>query len=201
MKHLFTLLFVVVVCSAANATVHIVTCQNSPAHFLPESLNATVGDTIHWTWIEGNHIVGPVNISDIPAGAAIWNGYIDASHHDFEYVVTHVGVYYYDCHPGTPHGENASITVTGTTGVQHNLQNAFSSAYPNPFTETITIETSNAEQILLYNTLGKKVNSFTLKSGQTKLQADLGTLPEGIYFYSIIRNGAVIETRKIMKAK
>lgn len=58
MKLLFTFLAFVVSGLAANANVITITCQNSPSHFLPVTVNVTVGDTIHWTWIEGTHIVG-----------------------------------------------------------------------------------------------------------------------------------------------
>lgn len=52
--------------STVNATVHIVTCQNGSSHFIPDTVNAVVGDTIHWTWLAGVHITGPINASNIP---------------------------------------------------------------------------------------------------------------------------------------
>ncbi len=104
--------------SSANATVHVVTCQNSPSHFLPVTVNALVGDTIHWIWVEGGHIVGPISSSDIPAGAAMFNAPIDYFNQSFEYVVTVPGSYHYDCHPTTPHGEDAYIVVTAPIPAQ-----------------------------------------------------------------------------------
>ncbi len=200
MKQLFTFIAVALLVNTASATIHIVTCQNSPSHFLPLTVNAVVGDTVHWTWVAGNHIVGPVNSTYIPNGAPSWNGLIDASHHDLEYVVTVPGTYNYDCHPATPHGEAASIVVSSVTGIQqHNVTPNLSSAYPNPFSDKITIETPPADQVIIYNVLGEKINVFALKSGQTKLETDLGTLPEGLFFYSILKNGIVLETRKIIK--
>ena len=70
MKKIIVLISFLQFALCVNATVHIVTCQNSPSHFLPVTLYAVIGDTIHWTWIEGNHIVGAVNASDIPNGAS-----------------------------------------------------------------------------------------------------------------------------------
>ncbi len=203
MKLFFTLVSFAVIVSTANATVHTVTCQNTPSpHYLPVTTNAVVGDTIHWTWVAGVHVVGPISAADIPAGAAMFNGPIDGSHLSFKYVVTVAGNYHYVCHPATPHGEDAYIVVTNATGVQQN--NALSnlpSAYPNPFSEKITIETSHADLILIYNYMGEKIASFPLENGQTKFDADLATLPKGIFFYSIIKDGVVLATRKIIKGR
>lgn len=200
MKQFFTLASFVTMTTLANATVHKITCQNNPSHYLPITVNATIGDTIRWTYVAGVHIVGPITTSDIPVGAAMFNGPIDASHLSFQYKVTVAGTYHYVCHPATPHGEDAYIVVTAATGVQqYNTSDNSSLAYPNPFSEKITIETSAANQILIYNVLGEKIRSFAVENGQTKLEADLATLPKGIFFYCIIKDGVVRETRKIIK--
>lgn len=200
MKVIFTLVSFVALISTANATIHTVTCQNTPSHYLPVTTNAVVGDTIHWTWVAGVHVVGPISAADIPVGAAMFNGPIDASNHNFEYVVTVAGNYHYVCHPATPHGEDAYIVVTAANGVkQNNAPSNFSFAYPNPFTEKITIETPHTDQILIYNSLGEKIRSFSLENGQTKFEADLATLPKGIFFYVILKEGVVFEKRKIIK--
>ena len=202
MKLFFTLASFAVIVSAANATIVTVTCQDGNSHFLPVTVTAVCGDTIRWTWVSGTHVVGPISASDIPAGAAMWNEFIDAGpgNQSAEYVVTAAGTYHYVCHPATPHGEDGYIVVTCGTGVQPtNALSNVSSAYPNPFSEKINIETSGADLILIYNYVGEKIKSFSVKSGQTKLETDLATLPKGIFFYSIIKNGTVLETRKIIK--
>ncbi|MBI3501745.1 MAG: T9SS type A sorting domain-containing protein [Bacteroidetes bacterium] len=200
MKHFFTLASLAVIFSAANATVVTVTCQNTPSHFLPVTANAVVGDSIHWVWVAGTHVVGPESASDIPVGAAMWNCPIDASHLSCYYVVTVAGNYHYVCHPATPHGEDAYIVVSPASGVQpYNTVSNVSSAYPNPFSEKITIETSTADLIIIYNFMGEKVKSFAMKSGQVKVEADVAALPAGIFFYSISKDGAILETRKIIK--
>ena len=200
MKKTFTLVLFFGIMLSARATIVTITCQNVPSHFLPITANATVGDTIHWTWVAGTHIVGPETTADIPAGAAMFNAPIDAGHLSFEYVVTVAGSYHYVCHPSTPHGEDAYLSVAPASGIQQysSLSN-ISKAYPNPFVEKITIEASNADRIIVYDALGKVVRSFPLKSGQTKFELDLGALPKGMFFYTIISDGAVLETRKIIK--
>lgn len=202
MKFFFTLIFLFVITCVTKATVVTVTCQNSPSHFLPVTINVTVGDTIHWTWVAGVHVVGPIDTTDIPHGAAMWNAPIDASHLTFDYVVTVPGHYHYVCHPATPHGEDAYIVVTAaTTGVQESTGGNLSSAYPNPFAGKITIETVNADQILIYNLLGEKIKSFPVKSGQNKTEIDLSVLPSGVFLYSTIKEGTVLETRRIVKGQ
>lgn len=186
--------------NSARATIVTITCQNSPAHFLPVTANAVCGDTIRWTWVAGGHVTGPINSTYIPAGAALWNAPIDGSHLSFDYVVTVAGNYHYVCHPSTPHGENGYIVVTCATGIQsNNVQSNISFAYPNPFSEKFTIEESvDADRIVLYDMLGNNLKSVLVQPGQTKTEIDAADLAKGIYFYSIIKQGVIIETRKIV---
>jgi plastocyanin len=200
MKLFLTLSLLVAMITGANATIHTVTCQNSPSHYLPVTINVMVGDTIHWVWVAGVHVVGPIRASDIPAGAAMFNAPIDNTHLTFDYVVTVAGNYHYVCHPATPHGEDGYIVASLATGIQsYSPLNNLSSVYPNPFSSKITIETSRADLISIYNILGEQVQSYVVESGQTKLEIDLATLPTGVFFYSIRKDGAVLETRKIIK--
>lgn len=201
MKLICTIASFFVIVAAANATVRTITCQNSPAHFLPVKMNAVIGDTIRWIWVEGHHIVGPVNTSDIPTGAAKWNATIDAGNHSFEYVVTVVGSYYYDCHPATPHGENAYIVVTGISrGQQYNELSDLSSAYPNPsngafqFTIDDSLITKNAK-IEIFNLKGQII--YTSLITKTTSFIDLHNQKNGIYFIRFF-NGEAILTKKIV---
>ena len=201
MKLFFTLALLIRILTVSNATTRTVTCQNGTDHFLPVTVNAVVGDTILWTWVSGTHIAGPTAASTIPAGAAMFNGTLDATHHSYKYKVTVAGSYTYQCHPASPHGEPGYINVTAnaTAVQQFDALSNVSVAYPNPFSEKINFETTDANTILLYNMMGEKVRSVTLKSGQTKVQIDASDLNHGIYFYSILKEGIVLETRKIVK--
>lgn len=200
MKQIIPLLVFIAGPLAADATVHIVTCQNGPNHFLPVTVNAIVGDTIHWTWVSGNHIVGPIAETDIPTLADSWYGVIDVNFTDFEYVVAYPGNYNYVCHPGSPHGEDGFIVVAGSTAVEEaQPTNGTSLLYPNPFSDKLTIEASGANGMTLHNVLGEQVGTFAFVGGGITLRADPGTLPKGIYFCSILRNGVVLETRRVVK--
>jgi plastocyanin len=201
MEQRFTLFTCIALTLSANATVHVVTCQNGTSHFLPVTVNATVGDTIHWTWVSGNHVVGVVNETDIPVGADTWNGLINTNQHTFDHVVAIPGTYHYVCHPDAPHNEDGYIVVSdATTGIQSaEPQNGSTLLYPNPFTDELTFESSSANGMLIYDALGVRVASLSLITGRKAVGADLGRLPEGIYFCSILRNGVVIETKRVVK--
>ena len=199
MKLFFTLASLLAILTTTNATIRTVTCQNTPSHFLPVTVNAVCGDTIRWTWATGGHVVGPINASNIPSGAAMFNAPIDANHLSFQYVVTVAGNYHYVCHPATPHGEDAYIVVTCATGVPPIDMDHASNAYPNPSSDKFTIETTPADMISIYNILGEKMKSVSLKSGQTKIQMDVAELNPGIYFYSILKEGVIVETKKLVK--
>lgn len=199
MKFLFTLASLLTLIAPATATIRIVTCQNNPTHFLPVTANAVCGDTIRWTWVAGNHVVGPQSASNIPSGAAMFNAPIDVSHTSFQYVVTVAGTYNYQCHPATPHGEPGYIVVTCGTGISSLTVNALSSAYPNPSRDKFTIETAEADMISVYNLLGERISSVSFTNGQTKTQVDVDGFSPGIYFYSLLKEGVIVETRKFVK--
>lgn len=187
-----------VIVTTANATVHTVTCQNYPSHFLPLTVNAVVGDTIHWTWVAGGHIVGPINASYIPSGAAMWSPTIDASHLSAEYVVKVVGNYHYVCHPATPHGEDAYIVVTAAaTGVQqYNVLSNLAAVYPNPSTGKFILSSEITKgEIKIYNLLGERIYQSVITNPKSDI--DLSNQTKGIYFMEI-NDGQAIRTKKIV---
>ena len=201
MKSFVSVILLATTAIVAHATTHVVTCQNGANHFLPINVNAVVGDTIHWTWVSGTHIVGIINTADIPSGAAQWNAPIDLLNHDFEYVVTVPGEYHYACHPDNPHDENGYITVTEATLVRGpDADPVLFNVHPNPFSAVITIEAvADANGITISDLLGRVVGTYSLRSGQGVLQIDLATLPKGIFFCSVARDGVVVATQRIIK--
>lgn len=183
--------------NSACATTIIITSQTSPSEsFLPVVANAVCGDTIKWVNVNGTHTTAS---TIIPSGALPWNspnitaaGYI--------YVVTVAGTYNYTCHPLSGGHMDASIVVTCTAGIPSVAPGNISFTYPNPFSASITIEeTANADMLILYDMLGNKLKSVSLRHGQTKVEIDAAELTEGIYFYRLIKEGAILETRKIVK--
>jgi plastocyanin len=92
----------------STAIVHIITVQDYT--FQPSSLtNVTIGDTIHWMWINGTHTTTSLAI---PSGAAAWDHPISGTSQNFIYTVTVSGLYNYECSiHGPTMGMVGSITV------------------------------------------------------------------------------------------
>ena len=183
--------------NSADAAVIIITAQTMPTEeFIPAIANAVCGDTIKWVNGNGTHTTASTTI---PAGASPWNSpAITAA--GYTYVVTVAGTYNYTCHPLSGGHMDASIVVTCSTGIPSIDDSDISFAYPMPFSGSITIEeAANADMLILYNVSGNKIKSVLLKQGQTKVEVDASQLPGGIYFYKIIKQGVILETRKIVK--
>ncbi len=199
MKRTFTLIALATALASAKGTTVTITCQNTPSHFLPVTVNAIVGDTIKWVWVAGTHVVGPINSSYIPNGAAMFNAPIDVNNTSFKYVVTVAGNYHYVCHPATPHGEDGYIVVSASSGISSINNTSASIAYPNPFYDRFTIETPRGDLISVFNMLGSKVKVVPVPKGQFSVEIDAAALSSGLYFYSISSEGTIVETKKILK--
>ncbi len=181
-----------------NATVHIINAEGTTIAtdiFIPSAVNAVCGDTVKWVWVSGFHTTSS---SSVPNGATLWNALLDANNLSFSYVVTVAGTYQYTCHPGTTPHMDGTITVTCGSAVPSISIKNVSSAYPNPFSDRFTIETPpQADMIIISNLLGEKIKSFSVRN--RKAEVDAAGLNKGIYFYSIMKEGEILETRKIIK--
>ncbi len=103
----------------SNATIHRVSVANFA--FSPADIgNVTVGDTIRWFWVSGNHTTTDTSGSAnnvLPAGAAKWNAPINATDTAFNYKVTVAGTYNYICIPHASGGMVGSFTASATLPV------------------------------------------------------------------------------------
>lgn len=71
--------------------------------------------------------------------------------------------------------------------------------YPNPVSELLNVRLENDMNnvnFTLYNVLGDVVMSSKLNSGVNTLS--VSSLPNGVYFYSILKKGNVVETKKLV---
>ena len=187
----------------ANAKLVIITGYDggaNPDYWVPATANAVCGDSIKWVKGTGTHTT---ESTTIPSGAVAWASptlALPSVTPGFIRVLTVVGTYNYGCHiaVGNPH-MFAKIIVTCANGVPSTDHQNLSLAYPSPFYRSVTIETTDADMIILYNLLGNKMKSVSLEHGQTKVEVDAVELTKGIYFYSIIKEGVIVETRKLVK--
>ncbi len=70
--------------------------------------------------------------------------------------------------------------------------------YPNPFTSTFIVNSPNQEgQFLLFNSAGVCVKEQSLENGEQTISGE--ELAAGIYFYSIISEGQIVSSGKLIK--
>jgi len=88
---------------------------------------------------------------------------------------------------------------THYTGINDVNINKSVSVYPNPATDNITFiieEELIGSQIVLTNLLGKIIFSDQLDN--TKSNYSVGNFSEGLYFYSLVKDGKIIGTKKLI---
>ena len=110
MKKIY-LLFATLLFIKSFATVHKV--QVSNFQFSPASVNAVLGDTIKWVYVNGFHTT---TSTTIPAGATVWDAKMQSPGATFLYKLTVQGTYNYECtvHPTVMQG---AIVVSGALPV------------------------------------------------------------------------------------
>ncbi|WP_170971058.1 T9SS type A sorting domain-containing protein [Ilyomonas limi] len=96
MKKFLLLAFALLSINLIYATTYNVDVSNF--QFSPATVNASVGDTIQWTWVSGFHTT---TSTSVPAGANAWDAPMTSSDPSFKYKLTVAGTYSYFCsvHP------------------------------------------------------------------------------------------------------
>jgi hypothetical protein len=100
--------------------------------------------------------------------------------------------------------DNVSMQGGAATGVNNLALNITWQAYPNPFSNTITLHSSNIKEntvAMLYDVLGREVIRTIIPSGTSETKIDLpeGT-PNGFYSLALIAPDGTVTTRKLLKA-
>lgn len=186
----------VLIAFAVSANAKVVPITVGATAFSPSNEpNVACGDSVTWIWTVGTHTV---TSTTIPGGAAPWSFPINQTGNLAHiYIPTVAGTYNYKA--AAPDNFTGLFVVTCTTSVHDRDFNFNSSVYPNPCTNKISIEAPGADMISIYNVVGEKIKSVSFKNGQTKTEFDVAGLNRGIYFYSIIKEGIIVETKKIIK--
>ena len=106
--------------------------------------------------------------------------------------------------------EDASIfrSDNSTTGI---LQSASIGAsleqnIPNPFNQSTVVrytlpQTFNSAQIIITNASGIVVRQITLSGGTNSITIEGSSLQAGIYLYSLICDGSVVDTKRMVLTK
>jgi len=199
MKKLYSLIiasaFTFASVNSNAATINVSVASNS---FTPATFTAVVGDVIVFTLVSGTHNVTGSAATE-PAGAAIISsGTMSTVGATYSYTVTVAGNYGYQCtfHSGMIGGFTASAT-----GIADPSVNLLTSVYPSPFKDKVTVKYNGIEKIEFINIVGEQLKSIDIDTQEGKLDVYLETLPAGVYFYRTYKEGMIVETRKIVKAK
>lgn len=200
MKKIYTLIFASVFSLLSlNSNAAIINVTVASSTFTPNNFAALIGDQVVWTFTGGFSHSSTSTTATIPAGALAWDSGLMTSG-TFSYTITTAGAYGYGCslHAGT--GMVAQFTVTAT-GIVEPLTDLLTNAYPNPFKDKITFKYNSIDIIEIMNVVGEKVKIIQASALETKVTVDFENLPSGIYFYRTLREGVIVETKKIVKAK
>lgn len=91
------------------------------------------------------------------------------------------------------------------TGIEDNVFNGIkiSDAYPNPATNKVNFNFDltggiNNASVNIVNLLGSTVKSVNLTKSTNKVSIDISDLPRGVYFYSVVANGNIFKTKKLV---
>jgi plastocyanin len=186
-------------------TIHDVTVANFS--FTPPTLTITVGDTVRWTNVLGNHnvVADDNSFTSGPVAPAPWV---------YAHVFTSAGnnPYYCALHGG-PGGQGMSgvIIVQNPVGVPEDeltvAKFKLQQNYPNPFNPITMIKYQVPEislvTIKVYDVLGKEMETLINEekpAGTFEVEFNGGVLSSGIYFYRI-KAGDFVETKKMVLMK
>ncbi len=205
-KNIFAVIFLLAIVRCGSATVR--TIQVADFNFTPQSLSATVGDTISWVWSSGGHTTTSVGV---PGGAATWDSPIDNTHNSFNYVITVAGTYNYQCSIHASMGMNGSFTASpiGIKSVSLNVPEKFTlyQNYPNPFNPSTNIRfdipSKTIVRLRIYDITGRFVAELANESvqpGTYSADWDASNYASGVYFYKLETSDFVI-TKKLALIK
>jgi plastocyanin len=192
------------------STTHTVT--NSDFSFSPSSITINIGDTVKFV-LESIHNAREVNQATWNANETTSNGGFDLPFGGGTVVLTQTGIHYYVCVPHASLGMKGTITVNSATAVKtisERIPDNFilMQNYPNPFnpSTTISFDLPKTARVSLkvYNILGQVVATLldeVKQAGSYKISFSAPELGSGVYFYRVVTDGGVAETRKMVLMK
>jgi len=171
----------------SNAT--IVNVGVSDNTFTPENFTITQGDTIMWTWVNGNHTT---TSTVIPVGAGPWDQIINQNTPMYMYVPNMPGEYHYQCTYHVSMGMVGQFTVESSAGIGENIYGVTLKIFANPVNQELNLylkSSKNTEMTIALNDVtGRQVKllaSGNQISGEHNLKYNVADLPKGIYFVKV----------------
>lgn len=95
--------------------------------------------------------------------------------------------------------DSVDVMFCSTVSIEEEKLSVQVKAYPNPVSSVLNINLQNGAQNVrfeLVNVIGESLVLINLNEGLNTINVE--KLPNGIYFYSIVKNGTILETKKLM---
>jgi plastocyanin len=195
----FILLFAIAL--TGFATTHTIT--NSGTTFSPSAITISQGDTVIFT-LGNNH-------NAVEVSQTTWNANGNTSLPGFSapfgggMVLPEqltAGTHYYVCTPHAAFGMKGTITVTGTTSLFNQNENAQISLFPNPSNGIfqLNVGTSSVDEnfsLEIFSLTGEKILTQSSLKQNTPIIIDLSGYSKGIYFLQLF-DGSDYFTRKFI---
>jgi plastocyanin len=202
---LIMMVFIISSTKSFSQNLHVVELSNFM--FSPSTITITVGDTIQWTNVSGNHNV-VADDGSFTSGAPAFAPW------DFIHIFNTEGTFPYYCEPhGGPGGTGMSGVITVETPVSVLEQEIalddfkLNQNHPNPFNPSTNIQFSVPQTsyvtLEVFNALGESVDVLVfeeLNAGTYNYDWNASNLTSGIYFYRL-QTTEFVETKKMILMK
>ena len=176
---------------SAQATWTVTVSNNQ---FSPSTVNAVVGDVVHFVWSQGFHTTtcgSGLPGTSLPAGAAAWDSPMTSGNTTFDYTVNVEGTYNYGCIPHFEFGMTGTIIVSGPLPVKLGAFNVSSvknigllqwQTYSESNTDYFSIRKSTDGKN--FNEIGKvkAAGNSDLPISYTFADNDLGSVYKFVYY-------------------
>jgi plastocyanin len=192
---IFTRLFLIaflMVARLAFATTHIVQVSNN--QYSPQNLTVNQGDIVQFQWHSGSN--------QTMSNTNAWPMFqMNSSNTVKALAMNSAGTY--DYHSMNTAGMSGSIVVRVVSGLKDIKTAPTLNAYPNPTRgeTTITINQAGSEKytIRISNAIGRMVKTVEVPQNATEgISVDISNLPSGFYFYSLLVNDKMLETKRLI---
>lgn len=193
--------------AAFAADVIIQVGPNGTNLYSPANVTIRPGDDVVFTWASGVH----PTVSD--SSPAAWAPFVPSSSASTTRISNlPLGVYRYHCSahafqsaPGQLfQGMVGIINVTLATSTTDARPTATLNLFPNPSRGLVTVQLNQKPgadyKLRLSNIIGQEIRTIALKPELTTagLPVDLSDLHAGMYFYSLLVNGKVTTTKRLV---
>lgn len=167
--------------------------------FSPNTLTVTVGDTIVWTWISGNHTT---TSTSVPSGAATWSHAIASVNDSLEYPITVDGTYSFKCNIHSSMTGTITALVNGINSPDLKANFSFNSLGSSAYKASFTLTKSSAVSLSIFDLTGKTVKvliSGARSAGSFSEIFNLEDLQKGIYLVDMNGENQRIVRRVIIE--